>query len=549
MPNPAVDVLVVGAGPVGLTVAAALAHHGLTCRVIDKAAAPSDKSKALVVWSRTLELLDNLGLAQTFVEAGLKARGASVYAHGKRLVHVELAGVESPFGFPLMLPQNVTERLLTGHLAQHGVAVERRVELVSFAERPGAVAGTLRHGDGQKEAFEAPWLVGCDGAHSTVRHALGVAFTGRAEPNDWTLADVRVEGPLAADEVSVFWHAKGVLVCFPITPGRFRVIADLGPADDAGRRPDPSLADVQAKVDERGPGGLTLADPVWLANFRINERKVTDYRRGRAMLAGDAAHVHSPAGGQGMNTGMQDAFNLAWKLALVQRGEGRAEALLDSYSVERSAVGDQVLRGAALATLMATLRNPVAQFLRNHVAGVLASFGFVQDRLRNAVSELSVNYRHGPLSAEDWHGGAGGPAAGDRLPDAPLTAAGGERTTLFAALRGGRHALLLFPGAADSDAVSQLVKIADETGRAFPNVFSTHVVLNGGDPAPGAAGSNVSAWIDADGGLHRRLGVTGRALIWVRPDGYIGYRGQPADGERLSKYLDHYLIRKAGSGT
>src|SRR5262249_16206535 len=149
-------------------------------------------------------------------------------------------------------------------LSGQGVEVERRVELVSFAERAGSVAGTLRHADGREEPFEAPWLVGCDGAHSTVRHTLGMQFTGQAEPNDWFLADVHVKGPLAADEIRIFWHEKGVLAVFPIIPGRFRVIADLGAAE-AAQRPDPTLADVQAKVDERGPGGLTLTDPVWLA--------------------------------------------------------------------------------------------------------------------------------------------------------------------------------------------------------------------------------------------------------------------------------------------
>ncbi len=531
------DVVIIGAGPVGLTLAAALTRHGLKIRLIDKAPAPTDKSKALVVWSRTLELLEGLGLAETFVQAGMKARGASIYSAGKRLVHVEIAGVDSPFGFPLMIPQSETERLLTEHLRQQGVAIERRVELVSFTEHAERVAGTLRHADGREEAFETPWLAGCDGAHSTVRHTLGMTFTGQAEPNDWFLADVHIAGPLAPDEVSIYWHAQGVLAIFPITPGRFRVIADLGAAE-AARRPDPTLADVQAKVDERGPGGLTLSDPVWLANFRINERKVSDYRRGRVMLAGDAAHIHSPAGGQGMNTGMQDAFNLAWKLALVQQGRGQPEPLLASYSVERSAVGDQVLRAAGVATTLATLRHPLAQFLRNLTAPVVTSFGFVQDKLKNTLCELSINYRDGPLSAEDWPWTAGGAAAGDRLPDAPLANPAGARTTLFAALRDGRFALLLFPHGAES--VSQLRQTADETRQTFPGVLSPHFILRVGDKIPSM--SDVPVWIDRRDQVHQRLGVTGRAFVLVRPDRYIGYRGQPADPAKLSNYLGRFLV-------
>jgi 2-polyprenyl-6-methoxyphenol hydroxylase-like FAD-dependent oxidoreductase len=547
MPVTSIDVLVVGAGPVGLTLAAALNHYGVACRLIDKAAAPTDKSKALVVWSRTLELLDNLDLADTFVKSGLKARGASVYSGGKRIAHVEIAGAHSPFGYPLMIPQSETERLLCEDLTKKGIPVERQVELVSLSEQPDAVACTLRHVDGREEQLAAKWVAGCDGAHSTVRHALGVSFTGHAEPNDWFLADVHVEGPLSPDEVTVYWHQKGVLVSFPITRDRFRVIADLGLAANTSKPPDPTLEDVQRVVDERGPGGLKLSQPVWLAGFRINERKVTDYRKGRVTLSGDAAHIHSPAGGQGMNTGMQDAFNLAWKLALALRGQGKADVLLDSYSQERTVIGDQVLRGAERMTIAATLRNPVAQYIRNHVASVVTSFGFVQDKFKNALCELSINYRHGPLSAEDWSGHKGEIAAGDRLPDAPLTSVeDGSATTLFKATHGTRHNLLLLPGAGDAQAIPQLGKVADETRRRFPDIFAVHLILPAGDKAATATGpADASVWTDSTGRLYQQLGVTGQSLFVVRPDGYIGYRAQPADGQKLAKYLDKYLVAKA----
>jgi 2-polyprenyl-6-methoxyphenol hydroxylase-like FAD-dependent oxidoreductase len=549
MPNSPIDVLVVGAGPVGLTMAADLIRHGLNCRIIDKAAAPTDKSKALVVWSRSLELLANLGLAEIFVDTGLKAVGASIYGHGKRLIHIATADVESPYPFPLMIPQSETERLLTEHLSRQGLPVERCVELVSFTEQPDGVICTVRHADGREEMISAAWLVGCDGAHSAVRHTLGMPFTGQAEPNDWLLADVHIEGPLPPDEVSVFWHEKGVLVCFPINRDRFRVIADLGFAKDAVRPPDPTLADAQAKVDERGPRGLTLTNPVWLAGFRINERKVSDYRRGRVMLAGDAAHIHSPAGGQGMNTGMQDAFNLGWKLALVQQGLAQAQPLLESYSRERSGVGDQVLRGAEKVTTMATLRNPVAQFLRNHIAPIVVSFGLVQDKIKNALCELNINYRKGPLSAEDWHAHGGDLAAGDRMPDAPLASvATGAKTTLFAVLRGTGHHLLLLPGSYDHGALSHLLEIAAETQRAFPGIYATSVILQHTDdaitPDLSAIPQDVPVWLDVEKRLHQRSGATDRALILVRPDGYIGYRAQPADADSFQRYLDRYLVRR-----
>jgi 2-polyprenyl-6-methoxyphenol hydroxylase-like FAD-dependent oxidoreductase len=540
MSNP---ILIVGAGPVGLTAAAALAHQGLKCRIIDKAPAPSDKSKALVVWCRTLELLDQIGLASVFVETGMKINGGSMYADGKRVVHLALTSGDSPYGFPLMIPQNQTERLLTEHLTRCGMSVERQVELLTFEQGRDSVACKLRHPDGREESVETPWLIGCDGAHSTVRHTLGVSFTGQAEPNDWTLADVHLHGPIAPDEVSVFWHDLGVLAFFPIDRDRFRVLFDCGAASEHGAPPVPTLADVQAMVDKRGPGGVTLTDPIWLSNFRINERKVSDYRKGRVMLAGDAAHVHSPAGGQGMNTGMQDAINLAWKLALIERGTGQAEPLLQSYSVERSAVGDQVLKNAERFTALATLRSPVTRWVRNHIAPILGSFQFFQDKIRDDWFELSINYRHGPLSAEKWPMFTGGLAAGDRLPDAPLTAANGPPTTLFTAIRGNRHALLLLPGAGDGEAISKLLSIAAEAARAFPDILSAHVIAKAGCETP-LSQSNVPTWLDSTGRVYEKLHATQQALIVVRPDGYLGYRCQPADGKALLEYLGRYLVRK-----
>jgi FAD binding domain len=374
----------------------------------------------------------------------------------------------------------------------------------------------LRHADGRLESIETPYLLGCDGAHSTVRHLMAIPFVGHAEPNDWTLADVRVEGPLAPDEISVFWHGTGMLAFFPFGANRCRIIADLGLADPSTHRLEPTLADVQRMVDERGPGGLTAIDPQWLANFRINERKVAEYRRGRVMLAGDAAHIHSPAGGQGMNTGMQDAFNLAWKLALVQRGRGQSEPLLQSYSVERSAIGDQVLKAAETFTTVATLRAPLAQGLRNHIAPIVTSFQFVQDTIRRNWWEVSLNYRHSPMSV-------GGSPAGDRLCYAPLISADGKPATLYDTLDGKRYTLLLLSGAQGLPAIDD-------------RIIAVHVIQTAdAAPIPGA-------WRDVDGRVHEKLHANGPTLVLVRPDGYIGYRGQPADADSLQRYLRRFLL-------
>lgn len=399
------QVLVAGAGPVGLMMTAELRRYGIDVRLIDKAAQPTQTSKALVVWSRTMELLDRAGCGGAFLAAGMKARGGGMFSGRERLATLDVRSVDSPHPYALMIAQSETERLLAEHLDRLGGRVEREVELTGFSQDDSGVQATLRHADGTAETIGADWLIGCDGAHSTVRHRLGFAFEGETLESDWILADVHLHGSdVVSDEIRIYWHADGVLAFFPITPGRFRVIADLGETPPgAARRPDPTLADVQALLDRRGPGEIVAGDAIWLSAFRINERKVASYRGGRAFLAGDAAHIHSPAGGQGMNTGMQDAANLAWKLALVIRGEGRDGPLLDSYSDERSAVGDLVLRNAGAMTRVALLRNPIVQSIRNFVVSHVTRLSPVQQRMAEQITELDIAYPGSPLSVGGGH--------------------------------------------------------------------------------------------------------------------------------------------------
>jgi 2-polyprenyl-6-methoxyphenol hydroxylase-like FAD-dependent oxidoreductase len=430
------DVLVAGAGPVGLTMASELARFGIPLRIVDKAAQRTDKSKALVVWSRTLELLDRgpKGSAP-FVEAGFKVRAVNIVAgDGELTGRVTMDSVQSAYPFGLMLPQSETERLLEERLQGLGVLVERQVELLEFKRTDAGVEAILRHGDGQEETVSADWLLGCDGAHSVVRHRLGVPFAGETINSDWMLADIHMNGyPFPDSEVSVYWHKDGAFVIFPIVPGRYRVLADL-PMTSGAAPPQPTLEQVQAIIDRRGPGGLIAFDPIWLAGFRINGRKVADYRSGQIFLLGDAAHVHSPAGGQGMNTGMQDAFNLAWKLALVIRN-GCGEHLLDSYSPERSAVGDEVLKQAGRLTAVGTLKNPVLQSIRNLVSHAMFGLSAVQHAFADSMTEVAIGYPNSPLNAHSTHGDDG-PKPGDRAPireHEPAVGSGNSpRFTLFA---------------------------------------------------------------------------------------------------------------------
>ncbi|MGA8036495.1 MAG: FAD-dependent monooxygenase [Candidatus Acidiferrales bacterium] len=430
------EVLVAGAGPVGLGMASELARYGLSVRIVDKSEARTDKSKALAVWTRTLELMDRMGCTEKFLAAGLKAESAKILAGGETIASVDMHTIQSPYSFVLMIPQSETERLLEEQLATYGVNVERKTELTSFEDHGDSVACTLRRSDGREERVVTSWLIGCDGAHSIVRHQLGMEFHGDTMPTDFILADVKLTGVKGPPSVDIYWHEDGVIAVFPMPSGRFRLIADVGESkageDAASHRPDPTLDEVQMIVDRRIGGGAQASDPAWLANFTINERKVSDYSSGRVYLAGDAAHIHSPAGGQGMNLGIQDACNLAWKLALVARGICKDEPLLLSYSAERSAVAELVLEATGKATAAAVLRGGVAQSIRNQLASLALGFAPVQRKIADALSEVAVAYHESPLSVDSAHV-HNGPRAGDRAPirggDVPV---GAGRTPKFA---------------------------------------------------------------------------------------------------------------------
>ena len=479
------QVLVVGAGPVGLTFAAELARYGVQVRIIDRSPHQSETSKALAIWSRTLELMDRMGCTPGFLDNGLRVHGGSFHSGAAMLGRHRFDDVQSPYNFGLMIPQVDTERLLNAHLESFGVRVERQVELILFGQTPDRVDVRLKHADGREEALETSWLIGCDGAHSTLRNGLGFSFHGSTDKSDWLLADVRLEGGQQPpdDEIASFLHPDGPFVVFPMPGGRTRLIAGFSGADTGKTKPEPTLWDVQALTDDRVGRGWRITDPVWLANFRINERKVSDYARGRIFLAGDAAHVHSPAGGQGMNTGMQDAINLAWKLAMVVRGEASVR-LLDSYTPERGEVGAKVLHNATLMTQLGTLTNPVAQAARDLAMRVMLGFHAVQEHEATSFSEIRIAYSQGDLTV--------GSHAGERFPprhyDGPPPGSGADpRFVLFSSELGHGAAL----------------------AARFPRLL---------DPRP-------------------RRSPKEKSLLLVRPDGYVGLSAEAGDREAAESYL------------
>ncbi|WP_406194373.1 FAD-dependent monooxygenase [Kitasatospora sp. NBC_01560] len=549
------DVLVVGAGPVGLTAAAELRRHGVGCRIVDRLATPQHYAKAVGVQPRTLELWDAMGLVRAALDEAVPMRGQLLFVDGRPGPRIELAlPPDIPYTFAA-LPQYTTERLLTEHLAGYGTHVERGSELVSLHQSAGHVDAGLRTPGGPR-TVRARYVIGCDGAHSLVRKAAGVTFEGDAFPEQYMLGDVEVEWDLPegygvrASHHDADGAVDDLLVCIPL-PGRGRyrmsmmvpkeLSGDDGPAGggpaaggaaeggadgggattgsgaadsvrhglDGDRAPE--LRHIQAVLDRLSPRPVQASGLRWSSTFRISARLAGSYRSDRLFLAGDAAHIHPPTGAQGMNTGIQDAYNLAWKLALAVRGID-ADGLLDSYHAERHPVGAEV----------------VGRTVRHAGAGVPADPEDLDTVLRRE-AQLLVGYPDSPLVAPA-DGSPAGPAPGDRAPDCR----GLERELasfplrLFDVLRSPRHTLLFHVGpGAPGESVTTCAVAALSAAHGLLDVYA---VLAPGAPAPQWRMPIVR---DGAGEFAAAYGARPGEAFLVRPDGHLAGRFHPPTPDGL----------------
>jgi 2-polyprenyl-6-methoxyphenol hydroxylase-like FAD-dependent oxidoreductase len=502
-----IHVLIVGAGPTGLVLALWLTRLGVSVRLIDRAAEGGTTSRALAVQARTLELYAQLGIADEVIERGLRVQALNLWVNGERKAHAEFGSLGeglSPFPFALVFPQDEHEQLLTRRLSGLGVEVERRTEFVGFEEAAGRLIVRLRRPDGGAETCETVYLAGCDGAHSAVRGALGVGFPGGTYEHLFYVADVQAVGPVMNGELHVALDPSEFLAVFPLKNGNARLVGTLRDgSEDAPERL--SWNDVGMRVMERLGIGVSRVN--WFSTYRVHHRVADTFRKGRAFLLGDAAHIHSPVGGQGMNTGIGDAVNLAWKLAAALHGTADA-SILDSYEPERIAFARRLVDTTDRAFTAVTSDSAAARRIRLNVAPLLmpALFRFAAARrtLFRTVSQTAINYRGGALSA----GRAGPVQGGDRLPWVRL--GGRDNFSCLSSLAWQVHRY----GASDAGLEAACRE------RSLPlHVFDWQPDM-------------------------RRAGIVRDATYLVRPDGYIALAESSAStGPALAAYLASRHLR------
>jgi 2-polyprenyl-6-methoxyphenol hydroxylase-like FAD-dependent oxidoreductase len=512
-----IELLIVGAGPVGLTLALELQRFGIRFRIVEKKAERSATSKALGLQPRVSEVFGILGIKAEFDARGFRdIRGVNFHSGARLLLRVivqqpvDQAGRDACQPHLLIIPQSDTEEILERTLAARGHLVERRRELIGFEQNRDRVQARIRSDDGSEETIATEFLVSCEGAHSVVRKQAGFSFAGRTMPMRFLLADVTIDWDHPENEVQVWFHRDGVMGALPFGGQKWRLIIERAAKEEETDSEEVTLSLVQQLAVQRsGRADVRVRDPMWLSDFRINARMVDRFRDGRVFIAGDAAHIHSPLGGQGIATGIQDASNLAWKLAAVLRA-GAPDSLLDTYEEERRPIAKAVLRGTTAASQVVFAMHPVVRFVRERLVFPILGAAFVQRRLLKKVSQLEIRYR-GSLTEDS--SAAASLRAGDRAPDV-VFAADGAKVSLFELLRKFGTIALLGRGADTSQIVAALTALQI---RAF-------IV------APGELE-------DVHSDFARFYGGRGSFLWLIRPDGHVGLFQSPGEPRTLASYL------------
>lgn len=523
-------VLIVGAGPTGLTMAVTLQRHGIPFRIIDKAIKPVTTSNAIIVHTRTLEVWDDLGLFSQALEKGNIIHEFSVYAKKEKLVSVNFDDIESTHRFILGLSQHCTEEILHAALQAQQISIEMETELIDLIEQSDSVTATLRHADGTTETVTTDWLIACDGGHSFIREKLQLEFRGKDLTEHFILADLPLASNLAKENLALFLTEQGPLIIAYYNQENARIIAEVTHDPVLHDAKSVTQAQTEKILADRCPFPLQPQPAIWTSGFWIHERLIAAYQKNRVFFMGDTAHIHSPAGGQGMNTGIQDAYNLAWKLALVIQKHATSK-LLSSYAEERQAVAKTLLKNTTALTYLMTLRHPILVALRNFMLPMVAHSEKLRKKIAMKITQLAIHYKKSSLT-HDCLKQPSRSQAGMRMVDVER-----EHDRLFDYVRGPRFCLLAFSGITDTDLapLKQLVQTIEEK---YPNLIKVLLIQ-----------ANSATWEkellhDQNQLIHQAYQTTQPQLYLIRPDKYIGFRGEWSHGEALLGYLERVFDQR-----
>jgi 2-polyprenyl-6-methoxyphenol hydroxylase-like FAD-dependent oxidoreductase len=517
------DVLIVGAGPTGLMLANQLGRRGVRATIIDRHSGPAQQTRAMAVHARTLEIYSKLGLAERAITLGRRGNGANMWTNGRLRARIpigEIGQSMSPYPFVLMLGQDENERILGEKLGDWGMAVQWNTELLAFDQQPDRVVATLKQPDGTTRQVSAAYLAGCDGGRSTVRELSGIGFPGAPYEHVFFVADTEATGAMVPEELNVYMWQDGFHLFFPMTgTDRWRVIGIL--PKDLRSRDDLAFEEVVPAIRREAGAALSFKGCSWFSTYRIHHRCAARFRDRRCFLLGDAAHVHSPAGGQGMNTGLQDAYNLGWKLALVVKGRADA-ALLDSYEVERMRVAQRLLRSTDRAFALLVSDSWIAGLFRTRIVARVAAAAMTIERVRRVafrtISQIGIRYRSSPLSQAPGDLPEAAPRPGDRFPwlRLRLQPLGGVED-LFQKLDDSRFNLIAIGQPAASNTIA-----------GVGDLLSTHRV-------------------DGDDPVNRqelaRVRIPTPSFYLLRPDGHVALAGTRLEAAAIRRYFTEHGIR------
>ena len=522
------EVLIVGAGPTGLMLANQLGRRGIGAMIVDRHSGAAQHSRAMVVHARTLEIYSKLGIAEQALELGRRGNGADMWTQGKWTARIPLGEIGksvSPFPFVLMLGQDDNERIMGDHLRNWDMTVQWNTELTALQQESGYVTATLTQPDGTSRKITAAYVAGCDGGHSAVRELSGITFPGAPYEHVFFVADTVATGPMVPDELNVYLWRDGFHLFFPMRgTDRWRVIGIL--PKKLRERNDLTFEMLSPDIRREAGTNLAFKECLWFSTYRIHHRAAQKFRDRRCFLLGDAAHVHSPMGGQGMNTGLQDAYNLAWKLAFVVKGKAD-EALLGSYEAERMPVAQRLLSTTDRAFTLVVSDSWLAGLFRTRILAKIAAFAMTFERTQQlafrTISQTGIAYREGPLSQTLAGVPDDAPHAGDRFPWLHLKMRpDGPVEDIFKVLDDTHYNLVIVGQPTPS-----------RTALEMGDLLLTHVIPD--DP------HNTKEI--------KRAGITEPAFYLVRPDGHIGLAGGHLAPSAVTQYFSKCFIRTQTGNT